>query len=121
MLQSLPDTGKGRGGRSGAPRSAPPGMFSRRRTARVAMPVAEAPPPPSFVQQELSSAATKLMYKGMEKLLSEEPQKKKLKSELDQSKALPELLKGYTGMADGLPDIFKIAALLAEKYTVAAV
>ena len=116
MIHALPDLKKKGGG------ARAPTLFPRRgRMARVAMPTPEAPAPPSYVAKELSSAANKLLYKGMERLLTGEPQRKKLKAELDESKALPELLKGYTDYADGLPDCVKILALLAEKYTQAAV
>ena len=81
-------------------------MFAKKAVGDVAV---------SLVQDELRGATRTMIYKGLEMAISDEPAKKRLKKNLEESKALPSLLGEYTGAIEALPKPVQIIALLGEK------
>ena len=67
-------------------------------------------------QDEIQMSATDLIQSSMGKLSKDENQKKRFKQEMDNSVAVPMLLKEHLGFVHQLPSTLQLAALIGQKY-----
>ena len=69
-----------------------------------------------MAQNEIQNSATEIIQTGMGKLARDEEQRKRFRTEIDKSVAIPELLKDHLGFVHKLPSTLQLAALIGQKY-----
>ena len=69
-----------------------------------------------LAQEEIQESSTTLVKDGLSRLATGEGHKKRFKTEIDKSMAIPELLKDHLGWVSSLPSTLQLAALLGEKF-----
>ena len=69
----------------------------------------------SLVKAELRDSLKSVAFQGLERTFSDEAKQKKMRAELDRSKALPELLQQYLGVVESFPQALQIVLLLGQK------
>ena len=69
----------------------------------------------SLVKSELRDSLKSAAFQGLEKSFTEDAKQKRMRTELDKSKALPALLGEYLSVFDNAPDLAKIILLLGQK------
>ena len=67
-------------------------------------------------QDEIQSSATEIIQTGVGKLARNEDQRKRFRTEIEKSVAIPELLKDHLGFVHKLPSTLQLAALIGQKY-----
>jgi len=70
----------------------------------------------TLAQDEIQKSATDLIQTGVGRLAKDENQRKRFKAEIDQSVAIPEILKDHLDFVHKLPSLLQLGALIGQKY-----
>ena len=69
-----------------------------------------------LAQEEIQKSTSELIQTGIGKFARSENQRKRFRTEIESSVAIPELLKDHLGFVHKLPSLLQLGTLVGQKY-----